>query len=175
MAAVYESRCTSREGFRFDAGRTVRHRRVARDRGVRNLFRCVLLLNPLASPVGASLDQDKPIRHFVQKTWQTKDGLPQNSVLAIAQTAEGYLWLGTEEGVARFDGVEFKTFDKRLSGLRTNQIQVLYVDREDNLWIGTNGGGLSCYRHGKFTTYTSADGLSNNSIRAIYHDIGGAI
>ncbi len=49
----------------------------------------------------------KPITQYVQEVWQTKEGLPQNSVQAILQTRDGYVWLGTQDGVARFDGVRF--------------------------------------------------------------------
>ncbi len=135
----------------------------------------MVLLFAFSLPLEASLDPDKPIRQYIHQTWQTSQGLPQNSVLALAQTPDGYLWLGTEEGLARFDGTRFTIFDKHLSGLRTNQIQALYVDRSEKLWIGTNGGGLSSFSHGKFTPYTTANGLSSNSIRAIYEDREGAI
>ncbi len=70
----------------------------------------------------------------------------------------------------RFDGVRFTVFDKHTSGLQANQIQVLLVDHDGNLWIGTNGGGLSLFSHGKFSAFTSSSGLSNDSIRSLYED-----
>lgn len=129
----------------------------------------------VSQPLRASLDPDKPLTQYIHQVWQTAQGLPQNSVLAIAQTADGYLWLGTEEGLARFDGARFAVFDRRTAGLNDNQIQTLFVDRHQNLWIGTTGGGLSRYSHGKFTAYTTKDGLSNTSIRAIYEDWDGTL
>ncbi len=154
---LYESKSTSREGL--PAGRDGACRAAAgtAESCCRASFCCMLS----ACRCGASLDPDKPIRQYIHQTWQTSQGLPQNSVLAVAQTPDGYLWLGTEEGFARFDGTHFTIFDKHVSGLQTDQIQALYVDRENNLWIGSNGGGLSSYSHGKFTPYTSANGLSN--------------
>ncbi len=143
-------------------------------RSARSLLPCALLLQ-FCVPIRASLDPDKPIRQYIHQDWQTAQGLPQNSVLAIAQTPDGYLWLGTEEGLVRFDGVHFTILDKRTSGLQTNLIQVLYVDRESNLWIGTYGGGIACLSHGKFTAYTSANGFPNEPIHAMYEDDHGAI
>ncbi|MBV9405120.1 MAG: hypothetical protein JO211_07230, partial [Acidobacteriaceae bacterium] len=127
------------------------------------------------TPLKASLDPNKPIRQYIHQVWQTPQGLPQNSVLAIAQTPDGYLWLGTEEGLVRFDGMRFTIFDKHTSGLNDNAIVTLLVDHHQNLWIGTNAGGLSCFRNGKFTAYTSENGLSNNSVRALYEDTSGAL
>jgi ligand-binding sensor domain-containing protein len=53
-----------------------------------------------------------PLRHYLQQNWQTAEGLPQNSVRTIAQTAEGYLWLGTAEGLVRFDGHRITVYDR---------------------------------------------------------------
>ncbi len=136
---------------------------------------CVLLALCATAPLCASLDPNKPIREYIHQAWQTGQGLPQNSVLAVAQTPDGYVWLGTEEGLVRFDGIRFTVFDKHTSGLKDNVIQALLVDRNQNLWIGTNAGGLSRFRNGKFTAYTSANGLSNNSIHTLYEDKRGTI
>ena len=141
----------------------------------RVLLPSALLLHVTSRPSQASLDPDKPLTQYIHQAWQTAQGLPQNSVLAIAQTADGYLWLGTEEGLARFDGIRFVHFDKRVAGLENNLIQCLLVDRQQNLWIGTGGGGLSRYSHGRFTAYTTKDGLSSGSIRALYEDEQGAL
>jgi len=135
-------------------------------------FALLFLLTPLPSP--ASLDPDRPLTQYIHQVWQSTQGLPQNSVLAIAQTPEGYLWLGTEEGLARFDGVRFTVYDKSSPGIPHEQITTLFVDSHGNLWIGT-GGGLSCLSNGKFKVYTSRDGLSNSSVRAIYEDRRGTL
>ena len=80
-----------------------------------------------------------------------RPGLPNNVVLApVFQTHDGYLWVGTEGGLARFDGVRFTTFRRGLHpGLADNLIRCFYEDRDGVLWIGTQGG-LSRYRGGKF-------------------------
>ncbi len=129
----------------------------------------------MATPVRASLDPQQAIRQYILQTWQTAQGLPQNSVLASAQTPDGYIWLGTEEGIVRFDGVRFTTFDSRITGLQAATIKTLLVDHNQDLWIGTSGGGLSCLHHGKFTTFTSRSGLPSQSILSLYEDTHGVL
>ncbi len=136
---------------------------------------CALVLSALAAPARATLNPNLPIRQYILQTWQTAQGLPQNSVLSSAQTSDGYLWLGTEEGIVRFDGVRFTTFDTRTTGLQMVMIRALLVDHNQNLWIGTNGGGLYCLHNGKFTTYTSKNGLPSQSILSLYEDTNGVL
>ena len=79
---------------------------------------------------------------LVIRSWGAGAGLPQNTVNAIVQTPDGYLWVGTRDGLARFDGVRFTVFGLQ-DGLPSVEVQTLYVDRRGTLWIGTSGGGLS--------------------------------
>ena len=73
-----------------------------------------------------AVDPAKAITQYVQSAWNSEDGLPQNSVHAVAQTADGFLWMGTEEGLARFDGVKFTVFTSHYShGLKSDYIQAL--------------------------------------------------
>jgi ligand-binding sensor domain-containing protein len=67
----------------------------------------------LFSSPAAALDPEKFITQYTHQAWRTEEGLPQNSVQAIAQTRDGYLWLGTQEGLVRFDGVRFAVFDQK--------------------------------------------------------------
>jgi len=122
----------------------------------------------------ASLNPSEPLHRFIHQSWTTAQGLPQNSVLAIAQTADRYLWLGTEEGLVRFDGASFTVFDKHTSGLNDNIIQALLVDADQNLWIGTTSG-LSRFKNGKFTAYGLKVGLSSNSVQSLYEDEEGVL
>lgn len=104
-------------------------------------------------------------------SWTTDNGLPHNFVRDILQTRDGYLWLATLDGLARYDGVRFTVFDKsNTPGLTSNSFSVLLEDDEGALWIGTNNGGLTRYRQGVFTTFTTADGLPDNTIRRLYKD-----
>ena len=66
----------------------------------------------LAAVPALPLDPQKSLTQYSRTTWTQMQGLPQDTIRAIAQTADGYLWLGTDEGLARFDGYEFTTFQK---------------------------------------------------------------
>lgn len=135
-----------------------------------------LILLGLPVPACASLDPAKAITQYVHQVWQSDAGLPQNSVLAIAQTAEGYMWLGTEEGLVRFDGVRFTVFDHRNApGLKSNEIRTLLVDHAQNLWIGTHGGGLTRLAHGRFENFNTRSGLPSDSITSLYEDPHGVL
>jgi ligand-binding sensor domain-containing protein/signal transduction histidine kinase len=127
----------------------------------------------LAAPAAAALDTSRAITQYIRDVWGTDAGLPHNSVDAIAQTRDGYLWVGTEEGLARFDGMRFTVFDKENTpALQSNHISALLVDSQDALWIGTQGGGLVRLQGGRFFTYTTQDGLPNDSILSLYQDEG---
>jgi PAS domain S-box-containing protein len=126
--------------------------------------------------VYANLDPRLAITQYTQDVWGTEAGLPQNTILGITQTSDGYLWLATEEGLVRFDGVKFTLFDKENTPpLQANDIRALLVDRLDNLWIGTNGGGLTRYKDGVFTTFTTRDGLANDAILSLHEDPHGVL
>ena len=123
-----------------------------------------------------SLDPTQRISQYVHDSWQTDDGLPQNTVSSIAQSNNGYLWIGTDEGLVRFDGLRFETFDKRnASAFRVNHIVQLVTDRTDRLWIGTRGGGLIIYENGRFAAVDTSNGLSSNFITALYEDSNGQV
>ncbi len=90
----------------------------------------------------------------------TGNGLPQNTVSAITQTRDGYLWFATFDGLVRYDGLRFITLDKGNSpGISSNQFLSLFEDRRGTLWAGTTDSGLVGYRNGVFTSLTPAQGL----------------
>ena len=142
---------------------------------------CVYLMKVLLCSIllvhnheGVPLDRNKAITQYVHTVWHDKDGLPQNTVRAITQTRDGYLWIGTQGGLARFDGVRFTVFDRtNTKEIRNNSITALHESRDGSLWIGTGGGGLVRFFEGRFTVYTKADGLAHNFIRAIDEDRAG--
>ena len=83
--------------------------------------------------------------------WDTEKGLPSSTVTAIAQTPDGYLWVGTYNGLARFDGARFVTFDPATKpALSQTRVQALFLDASGTLWINTFRGGLTSYRDGVF-------------------------
>ena len=116
------------------------------------------------------------LAQYVRKAWQTEDGLPQNSVSSVAQTRDGYLWLGTEAGLARFDGLQFEVFDKdNTPQLASSKISTLLVDGNDVLWIGTHGGGLSCYRNRRFESPPGNEHFTAETILSLHADKQGAL
>lgn len=131
----------------------------------------LVVVSALPRHVQGALDPGKSITQYVHDVWTTDNGLPQNSVGAIAQTPDGYLWIGTEEGLARFDGARFVTFDKRNTpGLHSDEVDALLVDHAGTLWIGMRGGGLASLRGGIFHAFTGSDGLSSDSVQALFED-----
>src|SRR5689334_5821296 len=134
-----------------------------------HLINLVLLL--LSSGATAyALDTPRELSQFGHEVWLTENGLPQNTVHAIAQTTDGYIWIGTEEGLARFDGVKFTVFDKQNTPeIKSNYIRSLLADRQGALWIGT-AQGLVRMVNGKFTLFTRDDGLPSETIQAVYED-----
>jgi signal transduction histidine kinase/ligand-binding sensor domain-containing protein len=97
--------------------------------------------------------------------WTTDTGLPQNTVRAIVQTRDGYLWLTTFDGLARFDGVRFTVFDKsNTPAITNNRFTALYEDKDGTLWAGAEQGEVVAYRNGVFTPYISAEGPRGVSI-----------
>jgi PAS domain S-box-containing protein len=108
--------------------------------------------------------------------WRQPQGLPQNTVLSILQTRDGYLWIGSKGGVSRFDGVRFTTFDdSNKSQLRENEVWALTEGNDGSVWIGTYGGGLSRFKNGQFTVYTTADGLVNDFVANLHTGADGSI
>jgi signal transduction histidine kinase/ligand-binding sensor domain-containing protein len=103
------------------------------------------------------------------RSWQREQGLPQNSVRALAQTCDGYLWIGSDDGVVRFDGVRFVSFGLR-EGLRSGPVQKLFEDSYGALWIGTADSGLTRWADGQFTTFTARDGLPAESVTSLSED-----
>jgi ligand-binding sensor domain-containing protein/signal transduction histidine kinase len=116
-----------------------------------------------------ALDPRRGIEEYVQDNWETERGLPHSSVMAVLQTRDGYLWLGTHGGLVRFDGVGFALF------LKDQHVHALLEGRDGALWVGTWGTGLVRYQHGQFVTYTSRDGLVQDEVRCLQQSRDGAL
>ncbi len=118
------------------------------------------------SPLGSTL---------VVRSWGTRAGLPQNTINAITRTRDGYLWLGTQDGLARFDGLRFTTFGLE-EGLQSVEIQTLLEDGEGSLWIGTRGGGLSRFAKGHMETFPLPSQIqAGNTITCLAEDVSGLL
>ncbi len=91
------------------------------------------------------------VQDYFTHVWQTEDGLPQNAVSAVTQTKDGYLWIGTYSGLARFDGVRFTVFNgNNTPALRNGRITALFESPAGELWIGHETGDVTRYQHGRF-------------------------
>lgn len=123
-----------------------------------------LVLLPLAvSPAGAA----PPSSEFVIHAWQRQHGLPENMVKAVCQTRDGYLWIATYAGVARFDGFKFTVFNGLdLPVLPSDACKTLAEDSVGNLWIGTEKG-LVRWTGAEATVFTTTNGLSSDDIRLL--------
>ncbi|MEM1126261.1 MAG: ATP-binding protein [Bacteroidota bacterium] len=122
-----------------------------------------------------ALDPTKALTQHLLKTYTTEDGLPQSTINTILQTHDGYVWLGTQEGLARFDGLFFRVFDKRTHGLPNNIVTSLLEDRDQHLWVGTQGGGLARWDGRSFTVYAGAEGLPSGSISTLHQQPSGRL
>jgi signal transduction histidine kinase/ligand-binding sensor domain-containing protein len=103
---------------------------------------------------------------FTFRVWQREQGLPQNFVRALAQTKDGYLWIGSDAGVSRFDGARFVSFGLP-EGFQAGPVQALLGGSDGALWIGSVGTGLGRWKNGRFTTFTTQNGLPSDSVNAL--------
>ena len=104
-----------------------------------------------ASPQSEASETRPVSDDYLVRTWDTEDNLSGSTVTAILQTPDGYLWVGTYEGLTRFDGVHTVTYDSlNRPALSHSRIQGLYLDARGTLWINTYRGGLTSYRDGGF-------------------------
>jgi ligand-binding sensor domain-containing protein len=140
----------------------------------RHLVPAVTGLLLLGARFSSALDPAKPLSQYSLAAWHAEEGLPHNRVQAIAQTQDGYLWLATQEGLARFDGVRFTVFDRRsTAAMSANDVETIYASRDGSLWVGIYGGMLLRYQDGRFRSYSSREGLSSATIVALAEDTAG--
>src|SRR5258706_10440062 len=117
-----------------------------------------------------------PVPAYVRQVWRTQDGLPENRIRAISQTPDGYLWIGTSGGLARFDGVRFVVYARfNTPAMTADDISALAVARDGSLWIATDGGGLLHYQDGRFRSFGPKQGLANEFVRAVHEDHAGNV
>ena len=115
----------------------------------------------------AAVDPSTPLGAYARQSWVMENGLPQNSVQALAQTRDGFLWIGTEAGLVRFDGVSFQVFDRSSKpSLPGNDIRYLLEASDQALWVGTSDGPAR-WKDGVVTAFSVRDGLPSNGVRAI--------
>ena len=135
----------------------------------------LIVLGGVPSTLNA-LNPQKTITQYRLDTWSAEQDYPLNVIFTILQSREDYLWLGTREGLVRFNGSRFKVFNKsNTKELKCDIIRALCRDRSGTLWIGTLEGGLSCLRGGKFYTYEVAEHPALKGILAILEDEKGTL
>ena len=116
---------------------------------------------------GLALEPSTPLANYGRQSWGMENGLPQNTVQALLQTRNGFVWLGTEVGLVRFDGNGFAVFDKNSTpALPGNDVRYLLETRDGALWIGTSEG-LARWKDGVVTAFTTVQGLPTNAIKTI--------
>ncbi len=125
--------------------------------------------------VAHALDPSLKLSQYGLDNWQIPDGLPQSSAQAIARTPDGYIWIGTQEGLARFDGLRFTVFDSdNEPGIPGKDITSLLVDRAGRLWVGTRSG-VAVLDKGHFTGVHGVDEFEHAYVRAMGQGAGNRI
>jgi ligand-binding sensor domain-containing protein/signal transduction histidine kinase len=130
----------------------------------------------LCLSVGSGFGQRKSIKQYVHQIWTSEDGLPQNSAASIKQTRDGYIWFATQEGLARYDGVEFTVFDRtNTKELPSSWMVRMNEDGVGGLWMRPIGfaPGIVRYYDGRFTLYDTTNGLPHNRVVAWMSDTHG--
>ncbi|MGH9631261.1 MAG: sensor histidine kinase, partial [Bryobacteraceae bacterium] len=106
--------------------------------------------------------------HWLQTNWQSEQGLQSNTIQAILQTRDGYIWLGTKRGLVRFDGLNFTVFNRtQMAGLRDSSVFALCETADGTLWIGGERGGVTRYRAGKFMPLKMSNGAADQWVHSI--------
>lgn len=136
-------------------------------RMMKRFFPALSLLLFLAAEAPA-LDPAKSIRQHTHEAWTSETSLPQASVQAITQTKDGYLWLGTQEGLVRFDGVRFVQMNSEDAGS-------ICEDRDGSLWIASPQAGILRYRDGKTEQFGAARGLSSGRCNSLWMSSSGIL
>jgi ligand-binding sensor domain-containing protein len=142
----------------------------------RVLLILVVLFWVLFSSPAEAQPEDVGFQGYTKRLWNAQDGLPDQTVQALAQTEDGSLWIGTKGGLLRFAGDRFVIYNREIApSLVERGVNCLLASRDGSLWIGTEGGGLVRYQKGQFQSYPTSDGFTNGFIRAIYEDLDGTV
>ncbi len=123
-----------------------------------------------------ALDPSRSLSALAHRTWRSEDGLLQDTVTALVESREGFLWIGTEAGLVRFDGASFDHYS-RLSVPRFehNDLQCLAEGTDGTLWLGTSQPGLYQFRRGEVRSLGPGEGLPDQPIRRLLRDGRGTL
>lgn len=135
----------------------------------------VLLLAPAAGHADGVASSMASVQ-YTRRLWRVQDGLPEDTVQALAQTADGFLWVGTTGGLARFDGSRFTIFGESTTpGFQADSIFCIVPAADGSLWLGSEGSGLLHEKHGRVQTYGAAQGLTDGFVRSVFRDDAGTL
>ncbi|MBQ0052505.1 MAG: hypothetical protein KBT11_10665 [Treponema sp.] len=137
----------------------------------------LLLISPAFTQNYSAVKEDPFLKDYVAKNWTAADGLPGNTITDLIQDSTGYLYFGTYDGLVRFDGVQFVTFnrgyDEKYDFVSARSIK---QDSKGNIWVGSNDEGvIKITPQGTTQKFSTETGLPNNSIRSIEEDNAGNI
>jgi signal transduction histidine kinase/ligand-binding sensor domain-containing protein len=133
-----------------------------------------MLVGMLLLAFGGWQSRGQNLQYLSQQAWSTEEGLPQSSVHSIVQTPDGYLWVATEGGLVRFDGVAFQTFDRNNQPAFTSDDVCCLAVYGGALWIGT-ADGLLRLQNGQFHRYSSDAGLASPALESLHVTSHGAL
>jgi signal transduction histidine kinase/ligand-binding sensor domain-containing protein len=109
-------------------------------------------------------------------SWSQREGLPAGNVWALAQDQEGYLWIGSDGGLSRFDGVRFTPWQTSNAPGDQKPVRALHVARDGGVWVGYgNSGGIACIRTDRIRAYGEADGVLGAAIMVVIEDLAGTV
>ena len=124
----------------------------------------------------SSLFAGPPPRYTLDRVWTTYDGLPDDVVTSMHQTHDGYLWLGTLHGLARFDGVRFSVYrEGEVPGLNSSRILKVFEDTRTNLWLGTDNAEVFRISEGKAERVASLGGAREGRLMSICENTQGEV
>lgn len=136
----------------------------------------LLLVLPIWAHRAYGIDPSVNLGQNVIRTWGVDQGLPQGTVYALTQTADGFVWAATWEGFVRFDGTEFTVFDKATTAqIRNNLTVALLSARDGSLYAATKGGGVVRIEGRNIRSYGVADGLPSDDVAALHQSADGTV
>jgi len=136
---------------------------------------CLFAATAALGTMASALEPGTPLSRLARQAWTMENGLPQNTVPVLLQSRSGFLWAGTELGLARFDGAGFRIFDHATTaGFPDAEIRCLLDSGDGALWIGTSDG-VARWRNGAATLLTTHEGLPSNSIMSLAQTTDGAV
>ncbi len=110
------------------------------------------------------------------RAWQSDEGLPDNTVVGVEQTPDGFLWVATQAGLVRFDGLQFRQFTPvTLAGAPTSLIQAIFVDQRGRLWVAKDRRSVVCVEPGGISAVTGESGVPNAEARMMVADAEGSL